>query len=202
VAKKRVTIPKTVQDSVLKEFNHRCALCGEARPHLHHLDEDPSNNDPQNLIPLCPNCHLADQHDASNAIPLDELKLFREFKNRQILKPQFKAILKRMNFLSRVQELPIREVEERGRELVEFVSIFTMGEFYAKQLNRLLECPRKPAVWGLDAESQAQRQKATRLTEEIYKERLIATKPEIVSLIIEMLNYQTWPDESRTARQQ
>ena len=70
MAKIRKVIPQPVQNAVLKEFNHRCAFCGKDRPHLHHIDEDPSNNDALNIIPLCPNCHVTDQHDASNAIPI------------------------------------------------------------------------------------------------------------------------------------
>ena len=61
--KTRTDIPKTVREAVLKEFNHRCAVCGGDRPHLDHIDEDPSNNDPFNLLPLCPNCHIRDRHN-------------------------------------------------------------------------------------------------------------------------------------------
>ena len=36
----------------------RCAICGFDRiVAIHHIDEDHSNNDPINLIPLCPNHH-------------------------------------------------------------------------------------------------------------------------------------------------
>jgi hypothetical protein len=38
--------------------------------------EDPSKNDPENIIPLCPNCHLGDQHDASNTIARAKLLLY------------------------------------------------------------------------------------------------------------------------------
>jgi hypothetical protein len=51
--KTRVSIPKPIRDRVLKEYHHRCAIRGEDNPQLHHIDEDPSNNDPLNLIPLC-----------------------------------------------------------------------------------------------------------------------------------------------------
>ena len=56
MAKVRISIPTKISDKVLKEFNHRCAKCGTDNPHLHHIDENPSNNDPLNLIPLCPCC--------------------------------------------------------------------------------------------------------------------------------------------------
>lgn len=36
----------------------RCVVCGEERiVEVHHLDEDANNNDPGNLIPLCPTHH-------------------------------------------------------------------------------------------------------------------------------------------------
>ena len=62
MTKKRISIPKTVAEEVLKEYRHKCAMCGRHEPQLHHIDEDPGNNDPVNLIPLCPNCHLQDIH--------------------------------------------------------------------------------------------------------------------------------------------
>lgn len=36
-----------------------CERCskGHRRLHVHHLDENPANNDPVNLITLCPSCH-------------------------------------------------------------------------------------------------------------------------------------------------
>jgi hypothetical protein len=53
--KARPSILRPIKDSVLREFNHRCAICGKERPQIHHIDENPANNDPLNLIPLCPN---------------------------------------------------------------------------------------------------------------------------------------------------
>ena len=50
MAKQRVNPSKAVRDSLLDEFNHRCAVCGVDRPQVHHIDENPSNNDPLNLI--------------------------------------------------------------------------------------------------------------------------------------------------------
>lgn len=40
--------------------NHKkqCVVCGESRiVAVHHYDENHNNNDPKNLIPLCPTCH-------------------------------------------------------------------------------------------------------------------------------------------------
>jgi 5-methylcytosine-specific restriction endonuclease McrA len=91
MAKDRAHIPRTVRDQVMGEFNHRCAKCGADHPHLHHIDEDPSNNDPMNLIPLRPNCHLIDQHNPTQRIEPERLMLFRKYKDPAILTPQFHA---------------------------------------------------------------------------------------------------------------
>ena len=58
---KRPGVPKTVKEAVLKEYNHLCSICGAPRPQVHHIDEDNANNDPLNLLPLCPNHHLRPQ---------------------------------------------------------------------------------------------------------------------------------------------
>ena len=70
----RQTLPKAKRESILREFNHRCAICGSDRPHIHHIDEDATNNELENLLPLCPNCHLLDQHNPTS--PVDPRKLY------------------------------------------------------------------------------------------------------------------------------
>jgi predicted restriction endonuclease len=61
MAKARPAIPRATRDALLSKLNHRCAVCGKDRPQAHPIDEDPSNNDPITLLPLCTNCHLIDQ---------------------------------------------------------------------------------------------------------------------------------------------
>ena len=96
----RVAISRTVRECVLAEFRHRCALCGGDRPHVHHIDEDRTNNDPVNLLPLCPNCHVRDQHDPTVQIVADVLRLFRRYRDPMILHPGFKPVWKRCRFSS------------------------------------------------------------------------------------------------------
>lgn len=58
---------------VFEKANNECEKCGFSKTHprtgssileIHHIDEDPSNNRPENLILLCPNCHaLSDSRD-------------------------------------------------------------------------------------------------------------------------------------------
>src|SRR6478752_4597057 len=99
MSKTRPSIPKGVSDAVLKEYRHLCSMCGKTGPHLHHIDENPTNNVAENLLPLCPNCHLQDVHDPT--APLDSLKLalFRRCKDPFILDHRFHPIWKRLKFL-------------------------------------------------------------------------------------------------------
>lgn len=46
--------------------NPDCKL--DIPPHIHHIDNDNRNNDPRNLIALCPNCHArAHRNEYSNS---------------------------------------------------------------------------------------------------------------------------------------
>ena len=57
--KVRVAIPSSTAAAVLFDSDHTCCKCRDAgRPvQLHHIDEDPSNNDAANLAVLCLLCH-------------------------------------------------------------------------------------------------------------------------------------------------
>jgi hypothetical protein len=42
----------------LEHWPHKCALCPWDKViEVHHIDDDHDNNEPENLIPLCPNHH-------------------------------------------------------------------------------------------------------------------------------------------------
>ena len=60
--KKRVSIPQVakVKAELQSEINSQCPFCENTDVghfHIHHIDENPSNNGIENLILLCPNCH-------------------------------------------------------------------------------------------------------------------------------------------------
>lgn len=136
----RESIPKKLKDTLLDEYDHRCAVCGGDRPHIHHIDEDASHNELHNLLPLCPNCHLRDQHNPTRKIDISKLQLFRKYKDPAILKPQFHPIYLRQCFLSTVVpgEDPTADLESQATELIEFIQALAMGDFYGKRLTELV----------------------------------------------------------------
>jgi hypothetical protein len=193
MVKNRLHIPKVTRESVLAEFNHRCAICGADKPQVHHIDENPSNNDPANLIPLCPNCHLIDQHNPTRLIEPEKLRLFRKHKDPTILKPQFHPLLNRMKFLDSIDEnADARELATIATELSDFVAALEMGSFYSKQIEELTRRPKYLMVWtGEPGESERHRIDEARRAKE-YREKLRQARDQVYSLVVELLRFQKW----------
>src|SRR6516225_8235054 len=57
--KMRIPIPDNVAAEVLFRQNRTCCVCQEPgkRLQIHHIDDDPSNNNQSNLVGLCFTCH-------------------------------------------------------------------------------------------------------------------------------------------------
>jgi hypothetical protein len=192
-AKKRVSIPSSVRDSVLREFHHRCAICGADRPHIHHIDENPGNNDLSNLLPICPNCHLTDQHNPTVPTDPEKLALFRRYKDPAILAPQFEPLFARMRFLARITDSDsTEELEKKARELEDFVTYLEMGGFYSKAILELLEAPSRARVRVLGAPPDPREEQEDRKYEASYRQQLRLAQPEVFRLVIELLRYQKW----------
>lgn len=90
----------------MAKANNRCCVCQTPFFQIHHLDGDSSNNDPDNLAPLCPNCH--DQADLkrplSNRLTAERIKALRDRwyvyceARKQSSNVSANAILKMKNF--------------------------------------------------------------------------------------------------------
>jgi hypothetical protein len=59
MAKERKAIPDDVASAVLVASAHTCCVCEERGKaiQIHHIDENPANNEPMNLAVLCLQCH-------------------------------------------------------------------------------------------------------------------------------------------------
>jgi hypothetical protein len=60
IKKRRPAIPQKIKALLQKEINSKCPICpNEDVEHfqIHHIDENPENNNFENLLMLCPTCH-------------------------------------------------------------------------------------------------------------------------------------------------
>ena len=194
----RQSIPQQVKNTVLSEYSHRCAICGADRPHIHHVDEDPSHNEPLNLLPLCPNCHLNDQHNPTRRHDIQKLALFRKYKDPAILKPQFHPIYSRQAFLASVSpdEAPVSELEKQAIELVELVTALEMGDFYGNRINEMIAPLRTASVFSLNGGSDVHYEQQMRRKNRTYRLKLITNRDGVCALLVEQLRYQRWANGS------
>lgn len=192
--KKQRTSPGKSGEAVLKEYNHRCSVCGEDRPQIHHIDENPSNQDPFNLLPLCPNCHLSDQHNPTAKVDHGLLKLFRKYKDPTILSPQFIPLFQRIRYLDSVDEQSLDSLLASGDELIGFVAELEMGQFYARRLSEVLEAPSGEGIYVLPEsyEERVARERRAQERRERYGAQLTNAKSAVTEIVIELLRYQSW----------
>lgn len=80
--KVRISVPADVADEVLFANRHRCCVCHEPRKpvHIHHIDENPENNDPGNLAVLCLDHHsdVTGNEGLGRNYSENEIRLFKE----------------------------------------------------------------------------------------------------------------------------
>ena len=190
----REAIPKKLKDALLDEYDHRCAVCGGDRPHVHHIDEDASHNTLENLLPLCPNCHLRDQHNPTRKIDIPKLQLFRQYKDPAILKPQFHPIYLRQRFLDSVApgEDSVSDLESQANELIEFIQALEMGGFYGKRLTELVGPLRRAFIMSLGPGPDPHYERQRRAANSDYRDKLIENRVPAQSLLVELLRYQGW----------
>jgi hypothetical protein len=83
MAKKlRVQIPRPLADRALFEADRTCCVCRQPKKPLqiHHIDDNPSNNNYENLAVLCLDCHTDTQvHGGFNRkLSAGQVRLYRE----------------------------------------------------------------------------------------------------------------------------
>jgi len=190
----RESIPKKIKETVLDEYDHRCAFCAGDRPHLHHINEDATDNDTMNLLPLCPNCHLRDQHNPTKKIDVEKLKLFRKYKDPNILKPQFHPIYERAIFLNEIEinDSSVTEIENRAKELIDFVASLEMGDFYSKRLSELIGPLKRAFSFSIGGGPDHLYDRQRSRVNYDYREKISLKKEDTHRLLVELLRYQNW----------
>ena len=103
---KRVPLKELVKLEIISRCNNRCCVCQTPFVQIHHIDGDPSNNDFDNLAPLCPNCH--DQAGLKRPLSIrltpERIKKLRDMwyayceKRKEGISISANAILKMKNF--------------------------------------------------------------------------------------------------------
>ena len=100
----------TVSRYVRELFDFYCAKCGKdcrnsknskSVLQVHHIDENPGNNDLENLIPLCATCHLKIEKEARLHAPYNEtqLELFENQSYMQQMKNMRQSALEKYGSL-------------------------------------------------------------------------------------------------------
>jgi len=195
--KDRISMTKVIKDALFKEYHHRCAICNSENPHIHHIDDDPSNNDIMNLIPLCPNCHLQDHHDPTKHIEQEKLKWFRKYKDPSILKPEFHPLYIRLLFFNSIEdETNITELQSNIEELSKFIEGLNMGKFYSTKIRKIAKKPAYVRVWVVDSESAQRNKMLNNVETKEYLDKINKVKNDIFALVFEVLRYQDWIPKS------
>lgn len=94
--KKRIEIPRDIEAHVQFLSDRTCCVCRvKGKPfQIHHIDEDPANNDPQNLAVLCLECHNETQIRGGfgRKLNADQIILYRDDWLTQVAKTRAASV--------------------------------------------------------------------------------------------------------------
>ena len=118
----------TVSRYVRELFDFYCARCGkdcrysknaESVLQVHHIDENPGNNDLENLPPRCRTCHLKIEKEARLHAPYNEtqLELFENQSYMQQMKNMRQSALEKYGLGSKQKKAQIDKETYEIKEL-------------------------------------------------------------------------------------
>ena len=118
----------TVSKYVRELFDFYCARCGkdcrnsknaDSVLQVHHIDENPGNNELENLIPLCATCHLKIEKEARLHAPYDaiQLELFENQSYMQQMKNMLQSALEKYGSLRNENKAQIDKETYEIKEL-------------------------------------------------------------------------------------
>jgi hypothetical protein len=198
MASNRSAIPKATRESVLNLFGHRCAIpsCHTPNPQLHHIDHDRENNEPENLIALCPTHHLLGQHGSHQEIKPERLRFYRIHRHPLILHRRFRPVFNRLTPLFAVSaKSNSGQVRRDISELSRFVGSLEHGDYYAKSISRLTAYETFTASFSIPMGGTVPQWYVDGKNNEIpkYLAKVAENRERIVELVVEMLDFQEWP---------
>jgi len=121
-----MAISKAVRDQLLVEARHRCTICAEKCFEIHHIIEqaEGGNDDPENLIVLCPNCHQHRYH-RSKEFTRDQLYLYKSRLKEQN-EIERRLLLNFEEIRAEIGKIPTEESENKIRqELQEAIKLIS-----------------------------------------------------------------------------
>jgi hypothetical protein len=139
---KRPSIPPKTLDKILSWSNRHCCMCEKqctVNIEIHHLDKNPQNNELDNLIPLCFDCHgnlehYNNKHPKGLKYRINEIKKRREQIYEKYTIPYLRSALIKIsnliddktrrewgNFTFRVEPLSIDLPSKLRIKLVSFI---------------------------------------------------------------------------------
>ena len=193
--------PAKLEERIRREFSYLCAVCGKPWPHIHHIDEDATNNAVENLLPLCPNHHLIDAHNPTGKFNPLQLRLFRKHRDPAILLAQFQAVAERLRFLLEPPSpaLPFHVQHANAQDLLLFVKSMKMGNYYSERLRPILDARVRHIP--SNATTQSTLEAANQMVQAMLQDEKLQTQycdslreqtERIVSLVVEQLRFQEW----------
>ncbi len=192
----RKAIPKAVRDSVLKEYRHRCAICGDDYDHLHHIDEDPSNSVESNLIPLCANHHVRDAHNPTQPIDSRIMQFFRTYRDPIILTAQFRILFERFDRIYADECADRERAATYANDFLKFVNVMHMGEYYRKRLSYCVIPSDATSSIKLDPAINKPNQQIDEWDKRLqraYSDALNSRRKLAAELVFELAQQQSWP---------
>lgn len=134
MAKKRdrVTVPAEIERQIRTEAGDKCSMprCDVKNGlRVHYIDEDPGNNDPANLLLLCPNCHsfAARRMDADACRAIKQTLQLRAASESELESAKAEVVSRIEQFVDRQTE-PEYLLEEEMDELETSVEIGAAAE--------------------------------------------------------------------------
>ena len=143
MAKTRKAIPKNIADEVMFKADLLCCVCEKRGHHIHHIDENPSNNKIDNLVLLCFKHHneVSRQSGLARQLTPGLLQRYRDSLYRKVeakrdlprieeRRPGNLAINDDLLFQLMLDAVSIREIQRIRRQLNRFDGEEALGNVY------------------------------------------------------------------------